>query len=137
MQGALTVWVIIFRFAWPVVAIGAMLLALAFLASVPGWSQRLPPPRAFLLILLSPLAVVVWGGVNWAAEERLAADAIHWRSYVLLGLAILVLAIAIATPIWFRRSPRFWVLIACSLTSIVYTAAAVFVGGMAIVNDWL
>jgi hypothetical protein len=80
-----------------------MLLAPALLASVPGWSQRLPLPRAFLLILLTPLAVVIWGGVNWAAAERLAADAIHWRSYVLLGLAILVVAIAIVTPIRFRR----------------------------------
>jgi hypothetical protein len=137
VQGVFTVWVITFQVAWAAVAIGGVLLALAILASVPGWSERLPPTRAFVLILLSPLAVVVWGGANWATEERLAHEAIHWRSDVLLGLAIAVLGIAIVTPIRFRRSPRWWVLIPCSLIAVIYTAAALFVGGMAIVNDWL
>jgi len=137
VQGVVTVWIMTFRSAWPVVASGGILLALAILTWAPGWSDRLPPARAFFLILLSPLAVVVWGGANWAAEESLATEAIHWRSGVLVGLVIVVLAIAIATPIRFRRSPRWWVLIPCSLTAVVYTAAAAFVGGMAIVNDWL
>ena len=137
MQGIVGVWLIPFRAVWPAVAIGGVLLAVAVLAYVPGWAERLPPPRAFFVILLSPLAVVIWGGVNWAAEEHRVGGAAQWRSHVLLALAACVLAIAVYTPIRCRRAPRWWLLILCSLAAVVYTLIATFVGGMAIVNDWI
>ena len=137
MEGIFGVWIITFRTVWPIVAIGGFLLAVGILASLPAWAGRLPPTRAFLTILLSPLATVLWSGANWAQEEGLAAGAVQWRSYMLLALALCAVAIAIAVPIRFRRTPRWWVLIPCSLTAVLYTAAATFVGGMAIVNDWI
>ena len=137
MEGVLGVWLITFRAAWPAVAIGAVFLAVAMLALAAPWTRDLPPARAFLTILFSPLAVVLWSGVNWAREENLAAGTMPWRSDILLALALCAVIVAIAVPIRYRRSPRWRLLIPCSLTAIVYTAAAAFVGGMAIVNGWI
>ena len=97
----------------------------------------MPPSRAVLWTLLSPLALVIWSGANWGAEEDSAPGVIQWRSYVLLALALGVVIIAIATPIRFRRTPQWWLLIPCSITAVLFAVLAVFVGGMAIVNDWL
>ena len=136
MEGIVGVFRIIYNSAWPVVAAGAILLTLSVLPRVPGWAAGLPPPRAVLWILLPPLVLVVWSGANWGAEEY-PRTGMQWRSYVLLALAIGAMVAAIATPILYRHSPRWWLLIPCSLTAILFTALATFVGGMAIVNDWI
>jgi len=137
MQGVFGVWVITWRTASIAVITAGLLLLLAAAAATPELSDQLPPPRAFLLILLSPLVVVLWSGFNWAADEALGGNRIGWRSVVHTALALGCVLIALLTPYVFRHSPKWWLLVPCSLTAIVCTAAAWFVGAMAIVNDWL
>ena len=137
MNGIVGVAAIIYNSAWPVVAAEVILLTLAVLPLVRGLADQLPPSRAVLWILLPPLALIVWSGANWGAEEHSPPGLIQWRSYVLLALAIGALIIAIATPIRFRKARRWWVLVPCSLTAILLTLLGAFVGGMAIVNDWI
>ena len=137
MNGVYGVWLLTWRMAPIPVLAGGLLFLFATVATTPWCSDRLPPFRAFLIILAPPLLVVFWSGINWAADERLSGNKIGWRSIVHTGLAIACVLSALVAPYHFRRSPKWWLLVPCTVTAILYTAAAWFVGAMAIVNDWL
>lgn len=132
MNGILTVWVITWRTAGPLILI-ALILPFAV------WAARrrgvaLPPARAFLALFVVPVMVVAWSGAFWGAEARATS---HWRTNVLLGMALCGLAILIATPIYYRRGPRLWVLVVAAVFSLFFLLSATFVGSMAIPNSWL
>ena len=106
MQGVFGVWILTWQMA-PIAVISAgLLLVLAAAAATPELSAQLPPPRAFLIILLSPLAVVLWSGLNWAADEGLSGNKVGWRSIVHTAIAVGCALIALVTPYRFRRSPK-------------------------------
>jgi hypothetical protein len=137
MQAILSLAFMAFEVAWPAVLVGGLFLPLAALARTPDFADKLPPSRAFLLVILSPLVPLIWAGVNWGSEQGLPSAALHWRSDLLLFFLVGAVVIAIGTPIWFRRAPRWWLLVPCSLATLANTAAIAFVGSMAIANDWL
>jgi peptidoglycan/LPS O-acetylase OafA/YrhL len=130
--GILTVWVITWRVAWPLILVALILPLAVWAAGRRGIS--LPPARAFLALFVVPVLLVAWSGANWGAE---AGGASQWRSNVLLGLALCGLVILIATPIYYRQKPRTWVLVAAALISLIFLLSATFVGSMAIPNTWL
>jgi hypothetical protein len=134
----------VFRILWMtaytaplLVGAGLIFIPLIILAAVPGYREHLPPPRAFLLVLGAPLVVVLWSGLNYAAESALAADAIHWRSFVHIGLSFASAVVAVGVPFHFRRSPKAWLLIPCGVVALLYTVLVWFIGTMAIVDDWI
>jgi len=137
MDGVYGVWLLTWRMAPIPLLAGGLLLLFAAAAVTPWSSARLPPFRAFLIILAPPLLVVFWSGINWDVDEHLPGNKIGWRSIVHTALAIGCVLLALVAPYRFRRSPKWWLLVPCSVTAILYTAAAWFVGAMAIVNDWL
>jgi len=129
LGGILTVWVITWRTIWPVIVVALLLVALAI--TRPGGFAA-PPARAFLLILLPPLAVVAWGGANWDAPGSTT-----WRQVVLSGLAIAAAVSALFIAHRFRRSPRPALLVIAALPSLAFDFVAWAIGGMAIANVWL
>ena len=137
MNSVITVWVITWRIAWPLVLAGGALLALAGLAAKAERETKWPPTKALVLVLGTPLSLIVWSGLNWAAEQHLPARAIGWRSMVLIALAVASVAVATMVAVRFRYAPRRWLLFSCAAIAVLYTVIAWFVGGMAIVNDWL
>src|SRR5690242_7788965 len=110
-MGIVGVWLITWRTAWPAISVAAFFAAVAAVAAVPGWSQRLPPPRAFLSMYFAPALMVAWSGLNWAAEERLPRGEMPWRSAVHVALAVAAVIVAVGAVIRFRRAPRWWLLI--------------------------
>jgi hypothetical protein len=81
--------------------------------------------------------MVTWAGLNWAAEERLPHETLHWRTNVLLAVAIGGFSVLGVTVYRFRRSPGRWLLFTSALGAILALALTFFIGGMAITNDWL
>ena len=137
MNSVITVWVITWRIAWPLVLAGGALLGLAGLAAKAERANTLPRTKAVALILATPLSLIVWSGLNWAAEQHLPPRAIGWRSMVLLALAVASIAVATMVALRFRHAPRRWLVFSCAAIAVLYTVTAWFVGSMAIVNDWL
>lgn len=132
MSGVLTVWFITWRTAWPLI-----LLALILPLTVWAMARRgvaLPPARAFLALFVVPVLLMVWSGAFWGAEARGES---HWRSDVLLAMALCGLVILVATPIRYRRRPRAWTLAVAAVVSLFFLLSAAFVGSMAISDTWL
>lgn len=134
MDGIATVALLTWRSGWPVIllAIAPLLLALPLRGS-----RQMPPVGAFAGVLYAPACIVTWGGLNWAAEEGLSHNTLHWRTTVLLALAIGGLGVLSVIVYRFRRSPGRWLLFTAALGGLLTLALTFFVGGMAITNDWL
>lgn len=133
VMGAFTVWVITWRTAWPFFLSAAGFLVLAACAA--RTVGLLPPPESFLMMLLPPFLVGAWGGANWALDEHLAGPG--WRSWVLLALGLGSALIPVYALWRYRRAPAYWLVILCAINTFVLDLAFVFVGDMAIMNDWL
>ena len=125
MSETFTVAFVALEIAWPA------LLVLIFLSSL-GFSRagRFPPLRSFMFLYLPFLILCLWGGLNWATLQ-------DWRTTVLDILAVFSALLIVGIPWWFRRSPRWWVLLPASLASLVLAAGAWFTAGMAIWDSWL
>jgi hypothetical protein len=134
VNGIATVALLTWRSGWPVLllAIAPLLLAL----SLRGFRQ-VPPVGAFAGVLCAPVCIVAWAGLNWAAEEGLSRDTLHWRTSVLVALAVGGLGVLGVIVYRFRRSPGRWLLFTAALGGILTLALTFFVAGMAITNDWL
>lgn len=133
MNGLITVWVITWRTAWPVMlcAVLAPPLALILRRHV-----ALAPGKAFFLPLLGPLLIIARSGLFWAAEAR-TIRGVHWASDVLIALVLLGLALAVGVALRFRRTPHYWTVVVIAAANAIFVLAAGFVGGMAISNSWL
>lgn len=133
-----TVWVITWRFVWPIVIVlGVFGLLAAGTAALPAWRSQLPPPWLFLAMLIAPLASIVWSGAFWAAEQSLPPSANHWRSITHNTISVLGVVTALGLAFWFRKVHRAWLIFVCAVFVILFTLAAWFVGAMAISNVWL
>ena len=130
LDAIVTVWVITWRMAWPAVLIGMFLLALSAIRPL---RAALPPPHAFTAILLSPLPMIVWGGVNWTRQTTRDGG---WRALLLDGLALLVVVASIWIVVRFRRVRGRWLLALAGVCSLVFAAAAWLVGTMSITGRW-
>jgi hypothetical protein len=134
VNGIAGVALLTWRSGWPVILLGIAPLLLALLLR---GSRQVPPVKAFAGLLCAPVCIVAWAGLNWAAEEGLSHDTLHWRTSVLLALTIGGLGVLGITVYRFRRSPGRWLLFTSALGGILALALTFFVGGMAITNDWL
>jgi len=128
----LLVWLITWRSAWPLVLIALLLPLAVWVGRRKGHS--LPPVRAFLAQIVVPLLLVIWCGAFYRAEP---GDVMSWRTWGMLAMALSGLIILIATPVYYRRGPRTWTLVAASLVNLVFLLLVMFVGSMALVDDWL
>ena len=98
--------------------------------AVPAW---FPPVRAFAAILLSPLPLIVWGGINWTRQTTRDGG---WRALLLDGLALVVVVVSIGVVFRFRRGRGWWLLVLAAASSLAIAAAAWLVGTMAITGRW-
>jgi len=133
MNGILTVWVITWRIAWPLVLAGIGLLLISLLAYAPRFAPRLPPLRAVSAPLLAPLLLIAWSGAHWATAQgrvKAVSSAHNW----LLALCLLV---AIVWPVVFRRVRGVGFVLAAGAVGFLYSIAAWFIGSMAISDVWL
>lgn len=133
-----TVWVITWRFVWPIIIILGLfgLLALGG-AILPVLRQQLPSPWLFPAMFVVPLTGLVWAGTFWAGEQSLPPSATHWRSFLHNTLSVLGIVVALGLAIRFRHVRRSWLIFICSAVVMLFTVAAWFVGAMAISNSWL
>lgn len=133
-----TVWVITWRFVWPIViALGVFGLLAVGAAALPAWRSRLPPPWLFPAMLIVPLVSIVWAGVFWAAEQSLPPSANHWRSITHNTISVLGIVTTLGLAFWFRKVRHAWLIFVCAVFVILFTLAAWFIGAMAISNAWL
>lgn len=133
-----TVWVITWRFVWPIVIVlGVFGLLAAGAAVLPAWRSQLPPPWPFLAMFIVPLVSIVWAGAFWAAEQSLPPSAYHWRSISHNIISVLGVVTALGLAFWFRKAQRAWLIFICAVFVVLFTLAAWFVGAMAISNVWL
>lgn len=133
MNGILTVWVITWRMAWPLVLAAAGLLIISLLSYAPRFASHVPPVRAVSVPLVAPLLLIVWSGGHWATpRERIASVSSAYSA-----LSVLCLLVAIAWPILFRRARGVGFVVAAGVVGFLYSLAAWFIGGMAISNVWL
>ena len=133
MNGILTVWVITWRIAWPLVLVGAGLLIISLLSYAPRFAPRVPPLRAVSAPLLAPLFLIVWSGAHWAT----AREGLDLVSSAHSALFVLCLLVAIVWPVLFRRARGPGFVVAAGVVGFLYSLAAWFIGGMAISNVWL
>ena len=132
------VWVITWRFVWPIVIVLGVFALLAVGAAVlPAGRRQLPPSWLFISMLIVPLASIVWAGAFWAAEQSLPPSANHWRSMLHNTLSVLGMVVALGLAIRFRHVRRSWLVFVCAFVVILFSLAAWFVGAMAISNSWL
>ena len=134
LHGIATVWVITWRFIWPVVV---MIGFLAVASALPLMRQQLPSPRLFWSMLIVPLLGIVWAGAFRAAEQSLPHDVNHWYSSVHNAMAFVAMFTAVGISVYFRRTRRSWLLFLYALFVIVFTLSAWFVGTMAISDTWV
>lgn len=133
-----TVWIITWRFAWPIILVLGFFAFLAAASSASlSWRQQLPPSWLFPAMLFVPLVTIVWAGTFWAAEQSLPPSASHWRSISHNTLAVLAIVVALGLSFRFRKARRAWLIFICALVAVLFTLAAWFVGSMAISNVWL
>ena len=133
-----TVWVITWRFAWPIILVLGLFVFLSAASSFsPAWRRQLPPPWLAPAMFFVPLVSIVWAGAFWAAEQSLPSSASHWRSISHNSLAILAIAIAAGLSFWFRKARRAWLTFICAICVVLFSVVAWFVGAMAISNTWL
>lgn len=133
-----TVWVITWRFVWPIILVlGLFALLAATSTAMPRWRQHLPPPWLFPVMFIVPLVSMVWAGAFWAAEQSLPPSANHWRSISHNILAIMGIVIALGLSFRFRKVSRAWLVFICAVFVFLFTLAVWFVGAMAISNVWL
>lgn len=133
-----TVWVITWRFAWPIILVLGLFALLSAASSFsPAWRQQFPPPWLVPAMLFVPLVSTVWAGAFWAAEQALPASVNHWRSIAHNALAILAIVVALGLAFWFRKARRAWLTSIFAVFVILFSVAAWFVGTMAISNTWL
>ena len=88
VNGIAGVALLTWRTGWPVILLGIAPMLVALLLR---GSRQVPPFRAFVGVLWAPVFMVIWAGLNWAAEEGLSHDTLHWRTIVLLALTIAAL----------------------------------------------
>lgn len=129
LAAILTVWVITWRMAWPAVLVGLGLLTLAAIPRLGVW----PPFRAFAAVLLSPLPLIVWAGINWTRQTTRDGG---WRALLLDGLALLVVLTCLGVVFRFRKLRGRWLLVLAAASSLAVAAAAWLVGTMAITGRW-
>ena len=89
---------------------------------------------AFLLFA-PPLAMYLWAAAFYGAERDGGYGPWSWRYAVLVGFALLQLAITGWVVFLHRRAP--FLMIALSVVMALWTFGALFVGGMAIADDWV
>lgn len=130
MNGAITVWVIIWRFAWPLVVAGAAIAAAAGLSHFRPLAASLPPIRAVAGPLLSPVLLVLWAGFNWDHRAGPAPT-------ILTVVFVACLIVALVWPFMFRAAAGVGWVVAAGIVGFLYSCAAWFVGQMAISNTWL
>ena len=133
-----TVWVIIWRVAWPIVIVlGLFGLLAAGAKTFPAWRRQLPPPWLFPSMFILPLVSIVWAGAFWAAEQSLPPSANHWQSISHSTLSVLAIVFALGLPFRFYQVRRAWLVFVCAVFVVLFTLSAWFVGAMAISNVWL
>lgn len=130
MDGAITVWVITWRVAWPLLIAGACIVLAAALSHVPTLSSRFPPIRAVAGPLFAPVALILWAGFNWDQPDGAAPT-------VLTMLFAVCLLTAMGWPFLFRRVSGVGWVVAAGTVGLLYSLVALFVGVMAISNSWL
>lgn len=132
MSGAITVWVITWRFAWILVLTAAGLLVAAGLSRVPALARRLPPVRAVAAPLLTPITLVLWAGMHWATKPpRNGVSTVH---NILLAIS---LSVAMIWPFLFRKASGVGFIVAAGVVGFLFSVAVWFVGTMAITDAWL
>jgi hypothetical protein len=132
LNAGITALVITLRFVWPALIV---LGALSVFGVAAALGLRFPPLRAFVALIAPSLILVVWGGINWAAEQQSGVG--HWRSRVLDALGFASVALMFGVPWLYRREPRWWLLIPSALAGIALILGAWVVSSMAISNVWL
>ena len=133
-----TVWVIIWRFAWPIILVLGLFAFISAASSFsPAWRQQLPPSWLVPAMFFLPLLSIVWAGTFWAAEQAIPPSAKHWRSIGHNALAILAIVVALGLSFWSRKARRAWLTFICAVFVILFSVVAWFVGAMAISNTWL
>lgn len=131
-NGALTVLVIANRSVWPV---SLALAALSMCGVARLKKRRFPPLTAFLFLFLPDIILCLWGGANWEAEHRSSSD--HWRTTVLNVLGIASVVFIVSVPVFYRREPRWWLLIIGGLFGLGLAFSGWLCGAMAITGNWL
>ena len=95
-----------------------------------------PRPRSLELLIpfAFPIAIVVWAAALYASLERKHAGW-HWQALGLSGLLVL----QVGTIVWLliRHRGRLAAAIVVSVVAVCWAVGAMFVGGMAVYNDWL
>jgi len=120
---------------WPLyVVAGAVVIGVAWYRRQRAVATSAP---LWLLVaaLVAPLALTVWASVTYGVERDPRPGQWSWASSVLAGLALGVVAL-LAWVQWRWRAA--WLpALCCVVVALVATAAAWFVGAMAIADDWL
>jgi hypothetical protein len=133
-----TVWVITWRFAWPIILVlGFFAFLAAASGSSPAWRQQLPPPWLVPAMFFMPLVSIVWAGAFWAAEQSFPPSANHWRSISHNSFVILAIVVALGLSFWSRKFRRAWLTFICAVFVVLFSVVVWFVGAMAISNTWL
>ena len=88
-----------------------------------------------LLPFVVPTLMLFWAGVSYGAEKEMPPGKGSWRSAALIAATIPHLVLLG----WLARRQRRWIypLLALGLLSLVWLALALFVGSMAIADDWI
>jgi hypothetical protein len=113
--------------------LGLLLLGFEEMRRRREWT--IPSQLSLASLVVVPLLLSLGGAVWFAADEGASGDNWTWRSLLLTALAIAQLPLSIWVVYRLRKWP--WAAVPTALASILWTAVAWFVSGMALANDWL
>ena len=121
--------------AWPGAAVSAaLLIASAVVARRGSREASLAAWRNAALVMLSPIVLPIWASLTFGVEHN-NATGFGWASS---GLVALGLGAVVAAILVLRQGRRYWwAFLPMVLTVVIAVFLGLFVGGMAIADDWV
>jgi hypothetical protein len=121
--------------AWPGAALSAaLLLVSAIVARRASPEVSLAAWRNAALVMLSPIGLPIWASLTFGVEHN-NARGFGWASSGLLALA---LGAVVAAILVLRQGRRYWwAFLPMALTVVIAAFLGLFIGGMAIADDWV
>ena len=121
--------------AWPGAAVSAaVLMASAIVARRASRQVSLAAWRNAALVMFSPIGLPMWASLTFGVEHN-NATGFGWASSVLLALG---LGAVVAAILVLRQGRRYWwAFLPMVVTVVVAVFLGLFVGGMAIADNWV
>ena len=124
------------QLGWLAVMLGVVALAATYVAAEPETRSRRVGMQAAAFV--GPATIVLWSATAFGTRGIVGAqDGPVWQDTVHSSLAAASVALVGSIGWTIRRTRHAWLYVPVALAAVALTAAAYFVGFMALADDWL